>query len=117
MAFRLLFVALIAFMLGLTILQQSIWGNMGPRKAAVITFIGLVFLSAAVVLGALGYLILNLRDTDPSSPVVVLSLILLSLSILGAAGVYARRRSYEWTRQTTASGLVAWTRSHKDLRD
>jgi hypothetical protein len=117
MAFRFIFVALIAFMVGLTILQQSLWGNMGPRKSAIVTFVGLVFLSAAIVLGTLGYLGLNLRGEEPDFAIALLGMVLLGLCTLGAMGIYIQRRSIQGAQQTTLSHTARWIDSDRDIPD
>ncbi len=63
MEFQLMFIALITLVLGLTTLQQVNSGQNGPRQSAIITFIGCALLSAAIVLGILGYLLLQFDST------------------------------------------------------
>jgi hypothetical protein len=108
MALRLIFGAIIAFVLAMTILQQSIWGGMGLRKGAIVAFIGFSLLSASIILGTLGYLILELGWKDVYAPIILLSPILLGLSILGASGLYVCRRSLQGRRRRTPPGVDTW---------
>ncbi len=93
MPFRLLFVALIAIVIGVAILQQSIWGEMNPRDGAIAAFIGCASVSTAIILGILAYLVIQYQWQDLYSPALLLSPILLTLSVLGAIRVFICRRS------------------------